>query len=131
MGKYGPYKLIVGCDILHNVDMEIELRNIYRSLEKKGMTIFSEPGALNISWYIYFFLKRNWNYEKGAVNCTFFNLKKVFKNNGFSGIEIEGLGLFPRIFFQNETLCKFNDWLGNLPVLKLFAYRYIIIAYKG
>src|SRR4030042_3597119 len=117
--KYKPYDAVVGCDVLHHVDMDLELRNINRSLNRKGIIVFSEPGAYNLSWYLYFLIRGDLRYEKGVVNCSYFNLYKVIRNAGFNNIEIKGLGILPRIIMQNERLCRFNDWLGNLPILKL------------
>jgi 2-polyprenyl-3-methyl-5-hydroxy-6-metoxy-1,4-benzoquinol methylase len=128
--KHKPYDAVVGCDVLHHIDMNLELRNINKSLNRRGVIVFSEPGAFNISWYLYFLIRGDLSYEKEVVNCSYFNLDKTIRNAGFKNIEIKGLGILPRIFMQNKRLCRFNDWMGNLPILKLFAYRYIIKAYK-
>lgn len=129
--KGNNYTAIVGTDILHHIDMDHYLGLIYRSLKKGGRVIFSEPGACNIAWYIYLPIFISWEVEKGVVNCSIFNLRNKFKKYGFKNIKIKGLGLFPRSLFNFSTrLCSFNDWLGNLPLLRLFAYRYIIDASK-
>jgi hypothetical protein len=42
---------------------------------------------------------------------------------------VSGLGRRPRPFFNwSKALSALNDALGNLPLIKLFAYRYIIEA---
>jgi 2-polyprenyl-3-methyl-5-hydroxy-6-metoxy-1,4-benzoquinol methylase len=128
--KHKPYDAVVGCDVLHHINMNFILRNINKALNRRGVIVFSEPGAFNISWYLYFLIRGDLSYEKGVINCSYFNLARVIRNAGFKKIEIKGLGFFPRVFMQNERLCRFNDWLGDLPIIKLFAYRYIIKAYK-
>lgn len=122
---------VVGADILHHVDISETLPKIYKSLKYGGKIIFSEPGAFNPSWYLFLPLTADWEVEKGVMNCSYFNLINKLKTFGFKKIKITGLGLFPRPFFNwCEPLCRFNDWLGNRPILKLFAYRFIIEAEK-
>lgn len=124
-------RFIVGTDILHHVDLDSSLSDIYKSLKKGGKVVFSEPGAWNLAWYIYLPLVSNWRVEKGIVNCSYFNLKDKLEKYGFRQIKITGLGFFPRPFFNFfKPLCRLNDWLGNLPILKFFAYRFIIEGIK-
>lgn len=125
------FTVIVGADILHHIDMSVHLPKMYSALDTGGKIIFSEPGALNIAWYIYLPIFYDWNVEKGVTTCTIPNLVRRLQWAGFSHIEIIGLGLFPRSFFSfSSTLCSLNDKLGNLPILKYFAYRYLVIAEK-
>lgn len=125
------FQTVVGADILHHIDLDKYLPKIYSSLEKGGRVIFSEPCAFNLAWYIYLPLASSWGLESGILNCSYYNLKHVFEKQGFRNVTISGLGFFPRPFFNwSKSLCKLNDWIGNLPILKLFAYRYIIEATK-
>ena len=128
--KLKNIKAVVGCDILHHVDMETALRNIHKTLNRGGTIIFSEPNALNPVWYLYFILKGIIKYEKNIVYMSRWNIYKTLKKNGFKNIEVDGLGLFPRSIFRNKLICKINDRLGNLPFIKIFAYRYILRAQK-
>jgi 2-polyprenyl-3-methyl-5-hydroxy-6-metoxy-1,4-benzoquinol methylase len=123
-------KIIVGSDILHHVDICKELNSMNNSLRKNGLIVFSEPNILNPSWIIYFFLKGIWKYERGIMQCSYFNFIKLLRQSNFRSIKIYGLGFFPRVFFKNKYICKLNDSLGNLPVFRIFAYRYIIVAKK-
>ena len=124
-------KVIVGADALHHVDMDKYLKLFYQVLPEGGKIVFSEPGAWNLLWYIYLGLFHDWQVEKGMMNCSLFNLQRKLIKYGFNKIKISGLGLFPRPFFNwSPFMCRLNDWLGNLPILKLFAYRYIIEAEK-
>jgi len=125
------FKALVGADILHHIELNKYLPKIFNSLEKGGKVIFSEPCAFNLAWYIYLPIASNWKLERGLINCTYSNLKNTFEKHGFKNVTISGLGLLPRPFFNwSKKLCKLNDWLGNLPILKLFSYRYIIEATK-
>lgn len=129
--KRSNFAVVGGADILHHVDMNQYLPVIHKSLKKSGKVVFSEPGGWNIAWYIYLPIFISWEVERGIVNCTFYNFKNKFERYGFKNVKIKGLGLLPRPFFNFlPWLCTFNDWLGDLPFLKLFAYRYIIEASK-
>ena len=121
------FPTIVGCDILHHVDLFSTLQHIHQYLSINGKIAFSEPNAWNISWYIFLPFLSSWEIEKGITQMSYFSIKKALISSGFKNIKIEGLGLFPRPLFNwSRRACLINDMLGNLPVLKLFAYRYII-----
>ena len=61
--------------------------------------------------------------------CTYLNLRRKLAAHGFGEASVSGLGLLPRPFFNwSKALSALNDALGNLPLIKLFAYRYIIEA---
>lgn len=125
------FNAIVGADILHHVDLDEYLPILCNSLKNGGKIIFSEPGAFNLSWYIYLPIASSWNIERGTLNCNYFNLKHKLQKYKYNNINIYGLGILPRPFLNfSKKLCKLNDLLGNFPILKLFAYRYIIEATK-
>lgn len=124
------FDAIVGADILHHVDLDLVLPQLFISLKKGGKVIFSEPNGWHPAWYVFLPLV-SWTIEKGVVNCRFFHLKRLLSRAGFRRIKISGLGLLPRPLFNwSERLCVFNDWLGNWPLLKFFSYRLLIEAVK-
>jgi hypothetical protein len=107
----------------------VSLPAIHDTLRAGGRVIFSEPGGCNPTWYIYLPLTAPWHIEKGVRRCTYFNLRRKLAAHGFGEASVTGLGLLPRPFFNwSKTLSALNDALGNLPLIKLFAYRYIIEA---
>ncbi len=129
--KGKKFKAIVGADILHHISIDTYLPMFYESLEEGGRVIFSEPGAFNISWYIYLPLVADWEVERGVMRCSYHRLKTSFEKYGFRNVQVMGLGLFPRPFLNfSKRLCLLNDRIGNLPFLRLFAYRYIVYARK-
>lgn len=122
---------VVGTDILHHVDLTKSLITIHRALIKKGIIVFSEPNFLNPAWVIFITLFLTWSIEWRIIYCNYFSLMFKLKKSGFSHIQIKGLGLLPLPFGNRSTLIsRLNLYLGNLPILKLFAYRYIIYARK-
>jgi SAM-dependent methyltransferase len=129
--KKVAFSNIVGADILHHVDLDQIFPLLYDSLEEDGKIIFSEPSAFNPSWYLYLPLASSWSVEKGLINLRYYNIKNKLKKYGFKDIKISGLGFLPcPIFSFSRALCRINNSLGNLPFIKLFAYRYIIEAKK-
>jgi 2-polyprenyl-3-methyl-5-hydroxy-6-metoxy-1,4-benzoquinol methylase len=124
---------IVGSDILHHVQITQILPKLFLLLKPTGKAVFSEPNALNIFWYIYYFTYHiPWNIESGILQNNFFNLSSLFKSSNFSQIHLQGHGLLPsRILNFSPKLCKFNCFfLGNIFFLRPFAYRFIISAKK-
>lgn len=130
--KKNNVKAVLGCDILHHINLDLSFKKIYRQLATDGFIIFSEPNALNLAWYVLFFFSHNWEFEKGILSCNHFVLSRSLKAAGFTSIKISGLGLFPLPLFNFfQPFAKLNLLLANLPILKYFAYRLIIQAKKS
>lgn len=122
---------ILGADILHHVILDDVLPDLYKALDKNGIVSFSEPCAWNLTWHIYLRIASDWEVEKRMMYCSYFNLKKTFERHGFKNVQLRGLGILPRPFFNwSQALNKLHDASGDLPGVKLFAYRYIITARK-
>ncbi len=125
------FAAIVGSDILHHVDMDGYLPRIYAALRQGGKAIFSEPGAMNPTWYLYLPLFHDMRAEKRIVTCNVFTLRRKFKQHGFRDVHIAGLGLLPRPLLGWASIaCQWHDAIGDWPVLRWFAYRYIVEASK-
>lgn len=124
-------KIICGTDILHHVNLKNYFPLFHQSLTKDGFIVFSEPNILNIGWSLFISLFLDWKIEKGIVQINYFNLVKRLKLAGFKEIKIIGLFLFPPMLCNKiDFLRRINLSLGNLPILKLFAFRYLITASK-
>jgi SAM-dependent methyltransferase len=127
--RHTKFDAVVGTDILHHVDLDSELPVLHGALRDAGRLAFSEPGGCNPAWYLYLPLTAPWHIEKGVQHCTYRNLRRTLERQGFEDVSIFGLGLLPRPFFNwSARLSRWNDVLGNLPLLRLFAYRYIVEA---
>lgn len=125
-------KAIVGCDILHHVDLDVYLSKIRNTLAPKGAIIFSEPNILNIAWSLLITFTIDWRIEWRIIYCNYFTLLKKLRDNKYKNIKIKGVGLIPPALFNtSSTLQKINYVLGDMFFLKLFAYRFLIIAEKG
>lgn len=129
--KEDKYDYILGADILHHVEIKKYFRIFGKHLKKEGKLIFSEPNPWNISWWVFILLFLDWKQEKGIIQTNYFNLIKELKSSGFKNIKIKGLFLLPPMLFNEvKFLRRLNILLSNLPILKLFAFRYIITASK-
>lgn len=129
--KKEKYDVILGADVLHHIDIKKYFPYFYNHLKKEGKIIFSEPNVFNFSWIIFISLFLNWFEEKGIFQINYFYLIDQLKKIGFKKIKIFGLYFFPpMIFGKNNFFQKINLFLGNLPLLKLFAFRYIVITEK-
>jgi len=124
------FSAIVGADILHHVDMGELLPKLHAALRDGGKAIFSEPGGLNPSWYVYLALVHELRVEKRLITCNLRTLRFAFEESGFRDVRITGVGLLPRPFFRSSRACRRHDAMGNLPLLRRFAYRYLIEATK-
>lgn len=124
------WEAIVGCDILHHVELNTYLREMNQKLIKsKGVIIFSEPNILNLSWSLFITFFIDWRVEWRILYCNYFTLRKKLERYHFKNIRISGFGLFPLPLFNTMPFLQdINYFLGNVPVLKLFAYRLIIVA---
>jgi len=129
--KGKKYDYILGTDIIHHIDIDKYFKLFNNHLKKGGKIIFSEPNSWNISWWIFILLFLDWKQERGIIQINNFNLIKRLKLIGFKNIKIMGLFFLPPMIFNwSPLLRKINIFLGDLPLLKLFAFRYIIVAQR-
>jgi hypothetical protein len=128
----GRYHAIVGSDILHHVDLDHYLDDMNKKLKKGGVIIFSEPNIFNIAWIVLITLVLDWRIEWRIIHCNYISLRRKLNQNKYRNITIQGFGLFPPpLLNKTPFLQKVNYFLGDIFLLKFFAYRYIIQAEKG
>jgi SAM-dependent methyltransferase len=129
--RRGRFAAVVGADVLHHVNLDDSLPRIYDLLSEQGKVVFSEPGALNPAWYFYLPLFHDMRVERRIVACTAVGLRRRFERHGFQDVRVTGIGLLPRPLFRaSAAACRWHDLIGNWPVFRWFAYRYIIEARK-
>lgn len=123
---------LIGSDILHHVDINDVLPHIRKVLKLNAPLVISEPNAWHILWYLYILKKLDWQVEKGILQCSIPYIETSLRKNNFQNIGIEGHGFFPTpIFNFSHFFVRLNVLsLGNLPLVKFFAFRLIISAKK-
>jgi len=121
---------VIGSDILHHVDLKETFPLIYEALKPGETMVISEPNAWHLPWYLYVFFLLSWDVEKGILHCSIPELKQILFNTGFDNIIIEGHGLLPTSIFNfSPFFARLNTLrLGNLPLVKFFAFRLMICA---
>lgn len=127
------YDAVIGTDILHHVPLQKNLQRIFESLKKGGYVVFSEPNPFHLPWYFYYVLGgRPLTVEYGILQCNLWNLRRVLSSVGFVNVRIKGHGILPtRVVPSISGLDYLNaqKW-SDLPLLRYFAFRYIISAQK-
>jgi cyclopropane fatty-acyl-phospholipid synthase-like methyltransferase len=127
----GRFPAIVGADVLHHVNLDEYLPRIHDLLSERGKVVFSEPGALNPAWYVYRALFHDLRVERRILACNLRGLRRTFERHAFRDVRITGIGVLPRPLFRaSATACRWHDMAGNWPLLRWFAYRYLIEAWK-
>lgn len=123
---------IVGADILHHVSIKEVLPMLTKVLRRGGTLSFSEPNSWNILWFIFIAYSRiPWHIEKGILQCTYAGLSRELHRIHAADISIVGHGILPTTPLSLfNTLSRINVAIGNLPLFKLFSFRYIISATK-
>jgi ubiquinone/menaquinone biosynthesis C-methylase UbiE len=128
----GCFRAIVGADVLHHVDLDTYLPRLQALLGRQGKVVFTEPGGRNPIWYAYLTLFYDMRVERRIMFSTPRSLRRAFTRHGYRNVRITGIGLLPRpLFGWSERLCSWHDRLGNAPILRSFAYRYLIEADSG
>ncbi|MGC4189962.1 MAG: class I SAM-dependent methyltransferase [Thermomicrobiales bacterium] len=123
------FAAVVGGDVLHHVDLDEFLPRFHDLLDDGGILVFTEPGGMNPAWYPYLAIVADLRVERRIVFCNVWTLRTKLRRHGFRRIDIRGVGILPRsLFGWSERACRINDRLGNLPILRWFAYRYLIVA---
>lgn len=123
------YDAVVGADILHHISISKYSSVFKQILKPKGKILFSEPNAFHLLWYAFIFVNLDWSIEKGILQCTPIYLNDTFKKSGFDKVRVYGHGFLPTMFFNFfSPLHRFNIKAGNFPIIKLFAFRNILLA---
>lgn len=126
-------RAIAGADVLHHVNISRYLPLFHRLLVPGGKIAFSEPNSYHFPWYIHYFTNHiPWSIEKGIMQCSLFNFRRLLRKAGFDSFTVRGHGLLPTPLFNSfPNLCRVNAmrW-GNFPLLRLFAFRYLVLAQK-
>jgi len=126
---------VVGSSILHHLEIEEALREVYRVLKPSGTIYFTEPNMLNpqiaiqknIPW-----IKRRLGDSPDETAFFRWPLRRLLKQTGYRDVQID-----PFDFLHPKITVRLIDYLGalghfleNVPVISEFAGSLYIRAVK-
>jgi ubiquinone/menaquinone biosynthesis C-methylase UbiE len=129
------FESVVGNSVLHHLEIEAALREIYRVLKLGGSVYFTEPNMLNpqiaiqknVPW-----IKRKLGDSPDETAFFRWPLRRVLEQTGYRDIRID-----PFDFLHPKTpvpfidrLSAFGRFLENMPVISEFAGSLYIRAVK-
>lgn len=126
---------VVGSSVLHHLDINEALREIYRVLKEGGTIYFTEPNMLNpqiaiqknVPW-----IKRMLGDSPDETAFFRWPLRRLLKQTGFRNVRIEPFDfLHPKTpDFLVHGLNRLGRGLENVPVISEFAGSLYIRAIK-
>jgi len=129
------FDVVVGSSVLHHLDFETSLKEIFRVLKKGGRMMFGEPNMLNPQIFIQKnvpFIKKWAGDSPDETAIVRWSLAKQMRSTGFTSIKI-----FPYDFLHPATpafLIPFVDAVGRtleqIPILREIAGSVIIYGEK-
>lgn len=131
----GSFDVVIGSSILHHLNLNPALKEIYRVLKIRGGVVFTEPNMLNPQIW----LERNipiirklTNNSSDETAFVRWRLKKELKNLGFNNVSIRPFDfLHP---FTPSMLIPFISNIGNfvekIPYAREIAGSLLIYASK-
>ena len=129
------FDVVFGSSILHHLDMDKSLNEIFRVLKKDGRMVFAEPNMINPQILIQKnipFIKKWLGDSPDETAIVRWSFKKKMMDHGFKNVNI-----FPYDFLHPsvmKALIPIVDSIGKtvekIPVLKEIAGSVIIYAEK-
>lgn len=129
------YDCVYGSSILHHLDFEKSLKEIYRVLKSGGKMVFAEPNMINPQILVQKnipFIKRWMGDSPDETAVVRWSFKKKMKSIGFKNIQI-----FPYDFLHPAVpkpfipfVKKTGELIEKIPVLKEIAGSVIIYGEK-
>ncbi len=134
--KNETFDRVVGSSVLHHLEIDVALPEIFRVLKSKGKIVFVEPNLLNPQ----IFFQKKIPFIKKLLNDTVYetafnrwNLKKNLERFGFKNCQI-----YPHEFLHPLTpqslifpVERIGKLIERTPLLKEFAGSLLIIATKN
>lgn len=133
--KDNSFDVVCGLSILHHLNTELCLKNIYRVLKPGGYLAFSEPNMLNPQIAIQKnipFLKKLLGDSPDETAFFKWQIKKLLKKNNFINIKVRPFDfLHPALpDFSLFLFSKISQFLEKIPLIKETAGSLIIFAQK-
>ena len=129
------FDAIIGSSVLHHLDLDLALKEIFRILKPGGTIRFTEPNYLNPQIAIqksHPFIRQMFHESPDETAFLKWKLKKDLITNGFSEVFIENFDfLHPKIpKTLLDLMNKVTNSLEKLPILKEISGSLFITARK-
>jgi|GEM_PF-236770 len=131
----GQFDVVFGSSILHHLDFERSLKEIFRVLKKGGSIAFAEPNMLNPQILIQKnipFIKKHLGDSPDETAVIRWQLAKLMKKIGFTNVRIiphDFLHPFTPVFLI-PLVDKFGRFLEKIPGIREIAGSVMIVAEK-
>lgn len=129
------YDAIIGSSILHHLDIQAAIENMYRLLKPGGVLSFAEPNMMNPQVFAMFnfeFLKEKFGTSPDERAFYRWQLEKQIAENGFIDIVIKPFDfLHPSIpsgFIQ--IVNRLGKFIETLPIMREFTGSLYIFSRK-
>ena len=129
------FEVVYGSSILHHLDIDIALKEIYRVLKSNGQIVFAEPNMLNPQIFLerhIAFLRKLMNNTPDETAIRRHVIKEKLKRHGFIDIKV-----FPYDFlhpsmppFLIGLAEKIGFFIEKLPLVREIAGSLIIYGVK-
>lgn len=129
------FDVVCGLSVLHHLDIEAALKNIYRVLKTGGRIAFSEPNMLNpqIAMQKNIPLLKEWLGDSPDETAFFkWQIKKDLSRAGFKNISVEPFDFLYPVMpdFLAKPLSKASILLEKIPLIREIAGSLFIYAEK-
>lgn len=130
------FDAVIGSSVLHHLEIDNALKEIFRVLRPGGTVHFTEPNMLNPQIALQKnipFLKKMLGDSPDETAFFSWSLKKKMQNQGFSTVEIKPFDfLHPAIpGFLLPVMCPFCSALEKIPLLSSIAGSLFIYATRA
>lgn len=133
--KDNLFDIVCGISILHHVETEKTLKEVYRVLKKGGEIFFTEPNllnphillGLNIPW-----MRDKMEYSPDETALVKWKVKKMLKKIKFKEIKVRNYDfLHPKTPLEAISIIeKLGSFLEKVPLIKEISGSMIIYAKK-
>lgn len=133
--KNGFFDLIVGNAVLHHLNVDKALFEIFRTLKRGGKIIFFEPNLINPEVFLERkipFIRRLVRNSKDETAYIRWSLKTKIKKTGFTEVSVEPYDfLYPALPISFAKFLKpLSDFLEKFPIIKELSGSLKITATK-